>query len=76
VVEKCSAVTGTIHHVKREADGDDHIQLKLDPEFPDLLNDKTLVAAFVSGFGVALPVLGTLLEPNPGMFLQQKVILA
>lgn len=40
VVEKCIAVTGTIHHVKREADGDDHIQLKLDPEFPGLLNDR------------------------------------
>jgi hypothetical protein len=40
VVEKCIAVTGTIHHVKREADGDDHIQLKLDPEFAALLNDK------------------------------------
>lgn len=40
VVEKCIAVTGTIHHVKREADGDDHIQLKLDPESTNLLNDK------------------------------------
>ena len=40
VVEKCIAVTGTIHHVKREADGDDHIQLTLDPGFPGLLNDK------------------------------------
>jgi len=40
VVEKCIAVTGTIHHVKREADGDDHIQLKLDSEFSGLLNDK------------------------------------
>lgn len=39
VVEKCIAVTGTIHHVKREADGDDHIQFKLDPEFANLLND-------------------------------------
>jgi len=44
VVEKCIAVTGTIHHVKREADGDDHIQLKLDPEFAALLNDRNTQA--------------------------------
>ena len=40
VVEQCIAVTGTIRHVKREADGDDHIQLTLDPEFVALLNDR------------------------------------
>src|SRR5260370_29940116 len=27
MVENCISVTGTIHHVKKEADGDDHIQL-------------------------------------------------
>ena len=31
VVEKCITVTGTIDHIKREADGDDHIQVKVDP---------------------------------------------
>jgi len=40
VVEKCIAVTGTIHHSKREADGDEHIQLTLDSEFSNLLNDR------------------------------------
>lgn len=38
VVEKCILVTGTIHHIKQEADGDDHIQLKLDPAYAALLN--------------------------------------
>lgn len=38
VVEKCITVTGTIHHIKKEADGDDHIQLKLDPKYAGLLN--------------------------------------
>jgi hypothetical protein len=33
LVEKCISVIGTIHHVKKEADGDDHIQLTLDSQF-------------------------------------------
>jgi len=44
VVEKSIEVTGTIHHIKRETDGDDHIQLKLDPEFQKLLNDRNKTA--------------------------------
>jgi hypothetical protein len=44
VVNDCIAVTGTIHHVKKEADGDDHIQLTVDPEFSALLNDRNKVA--------------------------------
>jgi hypothetical protein len=40
VVEKCIAVTGTIHHIKREADGDDHIQVKMDAPFDKLLNGR------------------------------------
>ncbi len=39
-IQKCIAVTGTIHHVKKEADGDDHIQLTLDDQFAGLLNDR------------------------------------
>jgi hypothetical protein len=42
VVEKCIEVTGTIHHIKGEADGDDHIQVKVDPPFDKLLNDRNL----------------------------------
>ncbi len=38
-VDSCIEVTGTIHHHKREADGDDHIQLALDSQFAELLND-------------------------------------
>ena len=33
-------MTGTIKHIKRETDGDDHIQLTLDAMFSGLLNDK------------------------------------
>jgi len=44
VVEKCIAVTGTIHHVKKEQDGDEHIQLTLDSGFSGLLNDKNNAA--------------------------------
>ena len=40
VVEPCISVAGTIHHTKREADGDDHIQLTLDSQYAGLLNDK------------------------------------
>jgi len=38
VVEQCIAVTGVIRHIKPEADGDDHVQLTLNPEFSGLLN--------------------------------------
>lgn len=40
VIQPCIEVTGTMHHTKPEADGDDHIQLRVDPQFADLLNDK------------------------------------
>jgi hypothetical protein len=44
IVESCIAVTGTIRHIKREADGDDHIQLAVDPEFAKLLNERNKTA--------------------------------
>lgn len=44
VIEKCISVTGTIHHIKKEADGDDHIQLTLDPKYASLLNDRNKTA--------------------------------
>lgn len=44
IVEDCIAVTGTIRHIKREADGDDHIQLAVDPEFSKLLNERNKTA--------------------------------
>jgi hypothetical protein len=40
VVQKCIEVTGVIHHTKKENDGDDHIQLTLDPKFEALLNER------------------------------------
>jgi hypothetical protein len=44
IVEGCIAVTGTIRHTKREADGDDHSQLAVDPEFSKLLNERNKIA--------------------------------
>ena len=40
VVEKCISVTGTVHHGKKEPDGDEHIQVLVDSSFSGLLNDK------------------------------------
>lgn len=42
VWQKCKTVTGVILHKKAEADGDYHIQLKLDPGQPRLLNQKNM----------------------------------
>jgi hypothetical protein len=44
IVEGCISVTGTIRHIKREGDGDDHIQLAVDPEFSKLLNERNRTA--------------------------------
>jgi hypothetical protein len=44
IVVGCIAVTGTIRHIKREGDGDDHIQLVVDPEFSKLLNQRNKTA--------------------------------
>lgn len=44
IVESCIAVTGTIRHIKRESDGDDHIQLAVDSEFSKLLNERNKTA--------------------------------
>jgi hypothetical protein len=44
IVESCIAVTGMIRHIKRESDGDDHIQLAVDPEFSKLLNERNKTA--------------------------------
>lgn len=40
IQDPCIRVTGVIFHIKHEPDGDDHIQLKLDPGFESLLNDR------------------------------------
>lgn len=38
VIEKCKTVTGVIRDYSTERDGDLHIQIKLDPEFKNLIN--------------------------------------
>lgn len=38
MIAPCIEVTGTILDIKHEADGDDHIQLQLDPQFQNLLD--------------------------------------
>lgn len=40
VITACKTVTGTVFDIKTEADGDKHIQLKLDPGQGNLLNAK------------------------------------
>jgi hypothetical protein len=42
VVNPCITVSGTIMNARREADGDWHIQLDLDPEYRSLLNQLNL----------------------------------
>jgi uncharacterized protein YgiM (DUF1202 family) len=38
VIEPCTAVSGRLHIVRHELDGDVHMQLTLDPQFSGLLN--------------------------------------
>lgn len=38
VVRNCATVSGTVHIVREEPDGDTHIQLKLDSQFNNMLN--------------------------------------
>jgi hypothetical protein len=42
IKEPCKTVTGTVDKVTHETDGDYHINLKLDPEFAGLINDKNV----------------------------------
>jgi hypothetical protein len=39
-IDNCKTVTGTLHFVRHEADGDTHLRLRVDAEFKNLLNDK------------------------------------
>ncbi len=38
VLQPCISVTGTIDFIRHEADGDDHLGLKLDPQYTNLIN--------------------------------------
>ena len=40
--ESCKTVTGFIEYIKKEPDGDDHIRLKLDPAYANLINQKNI----------------------------------
>jgi hypothetical protein len=42
VINPCLSVSGTIVNARREADGDWHVQLDLDPKFSSLLNPVNL----------------------------------
>jgi hypothetical protein len=48
VLSKCISVTGVIRHIKQEADGDYHIQVRLDPQFAKLTNARNLSAQAAS----------------------------
>src|SRR5436309_2912823 len=39
IIANCTTVSGTIEKILKEADGDYHIRLRLDPEFTYLVND-------------------------------------
>jgi hypothetical protein len=43
VKEQCLRITGTIELVRREPDGDDHIRVKLDPPYANLINNENVV---------------------------------
>ncbi|MGA3211624.1 MAG: hypothetical protein ABSD20_09980 [Terriglobales bacterium] len=40
VIESCKTVTGILHFVDYDADGNTHLRLDPDPQFRDLLNDR------------------------------------
>ena len=42
ILDSCVTITGTIEHVQREADGDKHIRIKLDPGQEKYLNVKNI----------------------------------
>src|SRR6266852_7220537 len=42
VINPCLTVSGTVVNARREADGDWHVQLDLDPEFSSLVNQVNL----------------------------------
>ncbi len=42
IIENCKTVKGTVEKIIKEADGDDHIRLRLDPDYSDLINKKNI----------------------------------
>lgn len=42
VIDSCKTVTGIVKSVRKEADGDYHIQVDIDEQYKGLLNDKNI----------------------------------
>lgn len=42
VIDRCRIVTGVVENISIRGDGDEHISLKLDPEYTNLLNQKNI----------------------------------
>ncbi len=42
VIDRCRVVTGVVENISIRGDGDEHISLKLDPEYTNLLNQKNI----------------------------------
>jgi hypothetical protein len=42
VIERCRAVTGIVENISIRGDGDEHIGIKLDPEYTNLVNQKNI----------------------------------
>lgn len=54
IIDSCKTVTGIIQSIKNEADGDYHIQLKLDAKFSNLINFANVM--YQHGYLVLEPV--------------------
>ncbi len=42
IIDRCRVVTGVVENISIRGDGDEHISLKLDPEYTNLLNQKNI----------------------------------
>jgi len=54
IIDSCKTVTGVIQNIKKESDGDYHIQLKLDSQFSNLINSANV--KYQHGYLVLEPV--------------------
>ncbi|TRZ80432.1 MAG: hypothetical protein D4R90_01675 [Nitrosopumilales archaeon] len=62
VIDPCKTVTGVIQSIKKEADGDYHIQLKLDAQFSNLVNSANV--KYQHGYLVLEPVCQNIVTQN------------
>jgi hypothetical protein len=44
VIQRCALVTGTVTRIRHEADGDDHVSVKLDAAYANLINARNRTA--------------------------------